>query len=176
MKIRRINLYGGACSGKSFTAAGLFYRLKGDKTKVELVSEYIKEMAYEGRKPISFDPLTIFAMQLRFEDTRLRYMPYIISDSPLMLQVFYSKKYKFLSWDKLYGLACDWESLYSSLNIFLDREGLEYQQEGRYETYAEAVENDHLMMDFLDDYDIPYKTIETLDFEGILAYVKENLS
>ncbi|MGL1255121.1 hypothetical protein ACSTLX_25685, partial [Vibrio parahaemolyticus] len=87
--------------------------------------------AYEGRKPESFDQLTIFALQLRLEDTRLRHMPYIITDSPLMMQTYYAKKYNFVSWPHLIGIAEDWEEQHPSLNIFLDREGIPYQKEGR---------------------------------------------
>jgi DNA replication protein DnaC len=52
-KIRRICLYGGPGSGKSKLACYLNYMLMD--YDIDLVSEYIKAWAYEGKIPESLD-------------------------------------------------------------------------------------------------------------------------
>ena len=60
----RICLYSGPGAGKSATAADIFAEFKRKNYSIELVAEYIKTWAYEGRKPESYDQTLIFANQL----------------------------------------------------------------------------------------------------------------
>jgi len=58
--VRRINLFGGPCSGKSTIASWLFSRLKEEDIDVEFVSEYIKGWTFIPRNCDSFDQLYVF--------------------------------------------------------------------------------------------------------------------
>ena len=58
-----INLFAGPGSGKSTTAAGLFYHLKTMNKKVEYVSEYAKDLIYENRFERLNDYLYMLAKQ-----------------------------------------------------------------------------------------------------------------
>jgi ATP:corrinoid adenosyltransferase len=60
-----INIFAGPCAGKSTTAAGLFYLMKVSGYNVELVTEYAKDMTWEGRHNILGDQLYILAKQNR---------------------------------------------------------------------------------------------------------------
>lgn len=62
--IRRINLFGGAGCGKSCLASKLFADLKAKNYKIELVQEWIKPWAYDGRFPKSWDQFYVFAQGL----------------------------------------------------------------------------------------------------------------
>ena len=61
MKI--INLIGAPGSGKSTTAAGIFYNLKMKGIKCELLTEYAKDRVWEENFMALNDQLYIFAKQ-----------------------------------------------------------------------------------------------------------------
>jgi ATP:corrinoid adenosyltransferase len=50
-----INLWAGPGAGKSTTASGLFYLMKTADMQVELVTEYAKDMTWEGRHEVLQD-------------------------------------------------------------------------------------------------------------------------
>src|SRR4051812_15213434 len=83
-----INLWGGPGCGKSTTAAGLFHRLKIHHESVELVTEYAKDLCWEGRKP-PFDALSILAEQAKRQRRLAGKVRFIITDSPLPLPIIY---------------------------------------------------------------------------------------
>ena len=157
----RINLYAGPGAGKSTTAALVFGKLKLLGCSVELVNEYIKAWAYEKRKLESFDQVYIFAKQQRLEDRVLRAgVTMIVSDSPLYLQCMYARKYGSTGWQELCQLAKKFDEQYSALNIFLKRHDGQYDHSGRYQNYEEAVKVDQEILQFLNDYSIPFVTAE----------------
>jgi hypothetical protein len=139
-KIRRINLFGGPGVGKSTISAYLFYDLKMDNKHVELVQEYVKGWAYEGRVPIGWDQLHLFTEQLRREELLLRNgVDLIISDSPIFLAACYGKKNRVPVWRHLLKLAACYEAKYPSFNVFLKRGANQfYEALGRYQTEEEA--------------------------------------
>ena len=85
-----INLWAGPGAGKSTTAAGLFHRMKSAGKRVELVTEFAKDLTWEHGWRID-NQLLIFAEQ----DQRLRRLKgqvdYAITDSPLPLSLIYAK-------------------------------------------------------------------------------------
>lgn len=173
----RINLISSSGSGKSTVAAGLYAYLKKSGFEVELVREVIKDWAYECRFPQEYDQLMIFASQLHAEDKMLRYgIPNIITDSPLFMQCFYAKNYKFPCWKQLFQIAKKFEKNHPSFNIWLDRTGVPFNPNGRYEKKREEAEKlDGLMMDFMGevlDNMVVYKTVET---EKWFAKIAQNL-
>lgn len=90
-----VNLYGSSGSGKSTTAMGLTYFLKLKGYKVEYVTEYAKDLVNEGSQHKLKYQLSIFSEQLRKVHILLdKGLDFIITDSPLLLGVFYDKKYK----------------------------------------------------------------------------------
>lgn len=180
-KIRRIQVIGGPGSGKSVIAARLFGELSivVDNQKlpvynVEHVTEYIKDWAYQGRFPTSFDQFYIFAKQMNREDVRLQHRQHIITDCPLLTCVAYSRIYKFSWAEKLGELAMMFEESYPSATILLDRTGIPYDQGGRYQDIESAQEVDQVLSDVVHQYSRPgsvYK-MPTADFNGILSLVK----
>ena len=136
----RINLYGGPCAGKSTTAAWLFSELKGLHYSVELVGEYVKNWAYQNRRVNYFDQIYLFGKQMQYEYGFLSHgVDHIVTDSPVFLSYCYSKKY--LSSKvahPLKELAAHYDEEHPCVNIFLDRSGKPYKQEGRYQTEEEA--------------------------------------
>ena len=83
-----INLFAGAGSGKSTTASGLFFLMKIHGYKVELVTEYAKELCYEGRLR-DVQQRLILEEQYNRQNRLKGKVDYIITDSPLLLSAVY---------------------------------------------------------------------------------------
>jgi hypothetical protein len=67
-----INLFGAANSGKSTTAAGLYYSMKLKHLHCELVREYVKNWCYEDRAPSKWDQPYIGNKQMKYESLLYR--------------------------------------------------------------------------------------------------------
>lgn len=89
MKI--INLFGGPGCGKSTTAAGLFYRMKHAGIRVELVTEYAKDIVWADRHKELDDQLYITAKQYHRLFLLKEKVHYCITDSPLLLSLIYNR-------------------------------------------------------------------------------------
>lgn len=172
----RINLWAGPGAGKSTIAPALFSQLKQNGYNIELTSEYIKRWAYEGRKTQSFDQLYICAKQLNAEDVVLRNgVEHIITDSPVPMQCYYATKYNFVCTQELINIAKSFEQLHPSINIFLDRGDIPYQQNGRYENYEQALEVDKKMYQFMQEITGQNTVFKTKDFSGIYNFIIERI-
>ncbi len=134
-----INLYGGPGTGKSTTAAGLFYQMKSRGYKVELVSEYAKDLTYDKRHNILKNQEYVFAKQLAKLRRLKGHVDYVITDSPLLMQLNYiSDDYDL---PILKQLIVDAHDLFDNVEIFLERnlEHHGYQEYGRNQTVQEAM-------------------------------------
>lgn len=174
-KVRRINFLGGAGVGKSTMASIIYSKMKRDDQPVELIREYVKDWAYEGRKINPYDQVYFFAKQLKKEYVVLNSgMKYIVSDSPLPLQIVYAKKIG-LSDDTVNGLVkinTDFEKEFPSFNIFLDRGDKTYNEEGRFETKEQAIDIDNLIKKLMDDWNYMYVEFKWDDTEGVMKYIE----
>lgn len=84
-----INLFGPPSSGKSTVAAGLFFLMKINKMRVELVNEFAKELVLEGRESIFGEQNYIFAEQVRRQQRLRGGYDFAVTDSPILLPLFY---------------------------------------------------------------------------------------
>ncbi len=177
-KIRRINLLGGPGVSKSTTAAFIFTNLKRRiasgslDIQVELVTEYVKQWAWEGRKPTGLDQWYLFASQCRAEEIVLRNdVDLVISDSPLTLNCCYAKKNNVPGWENLFDLAKIFESKYPSINILLQRKDRKYISRGRFENKEQA----QLMDLFIEEnVGVPLLKIDYEDSVGIMNAIQQN--
>lgn len=121
-KIRRVGIVAGPGYGKSTLAAELFAHAKHHQAttdnSVELVTEFVKPWAHEGRKPTGFDQYFISASQMRAEEIPLRNgVDFIITDSPLVLGEYYAPPHIRAA---VRAANEAFEDQYPSLNLFLD--------------------------------------------------------
>ena len=132
-----INLYGSSGSGKSTSAAGLAYALKIEGFKVEIVTEYAKELCILNTEHLLENQTWVFANQYQ----KMRYLSeeldFVITDSPLYLNIFYSLKYKYTFNDQLYPLIKEVSNSFSNINIFLERHH-SWDQYARIQTEQES--------------------------------------
>ena len=157
-----INLYGGPCSGKSTTASSLFARMKKDGYKVELVTEYAKELVYEEA---SLDnQLKISGEQYERVRRLQGKVDYIITDSPILLGGLYCPRLYRVS---LSLVLMQIHSEMDTLDIFLNRSD-RYDTYGRTQTHEEARVKDEEIKSI----GIPFIEIDKYDVDTILGYLK----
>ena len=144
-----INVFGGPGSGKSTTAAGVFYHMKCAGVEVELVQEYAKDMVWEGRHNILEDQIYIFAKQQR-RIARLKNhgLQWVVTDSPIPLGLCYTKPED--QSDAFQDLVMQVFNSYDNHNFYLSR-NVQYNPIGRNQkTEQEAVQVDdkvkHMLM------------------------------
>lgn len=131
-----INFFGGPGVGKSTTAAGLFYEMKKRGMSVEYVQEYCKSWVYEGRNMFTEQDY-IFAKQNNRLRTLVGKVQYAITDSPIVMGLFYMP-IRFPT--SLQPLIEETFHTYTNINILLNRVDTQsYQTEGRNETIEESI-------------------------------------
>lgn len=157
-----INLFGGPGSGKSTTAAGLFYEMKTRGYKVELVTEFAKDLVYQESYFRLKDQLMILARQHHKLWVLKDKVDYAIVDSPLLLSQHYFQDNGDYDEKLFKDFVLNTYNRYNNLNILLERNIDEqpYQEYGRSQTLDEAVEIDKSIKKILHDTNSEYKTID----------------
>lgn len=149
-----INLFGGPGSGKSTTAAGLFYEMKMANLKVELVNEYAKELYYS-------DVLHIYTptrQELLFTEQSFRIarlkdkVDYAIIDSPLPLSLVYGNRKP--TSEAFFNLVMQTYFEYNNINFFIARPDA-FENGGRLQDLGQSIEIDRNILAVLDKYEIP---------------------
>lgn len=180
-RIRRINFFAGPGASKSTNAALLFAKLKTNTVndaplKVELIQEYIKSWAYQGRKVRSWDQCYTFMKQLRREYIPLSNgVDIIVSDSPLFLNCAYAQKYQTPGWEQLFQIAEKFETEYPSLNIFVVRGDRKYVASGRYETEDQAKAMDEEIRQMLIANGVSFYSVSYADNDKMYFLAMQNI-
>lgn len=131
-----INLIGAPGAGKSTLAAELFGWMKREGYSVELVSEFAKELVWEQREETMKNEIYLFAKQHHRMFRLKGKVDFIITDRPLILSIFYNRKYgdRFEDFDSLVQHEV---RKFNNINIFLLRDK-PYKEEGRLQTKEES--------------------------------------
>src|ERR1700751_2169041 len=88
-----VNILGGSGIGKSTTAALVYGELKLRYQVCELVREFVKQWAWEGRKVGPFGQSIIYGQQVERESSLYGKVDFIVTDSPLILCPVYQQHY-----------------------------------------------------------------------------------
>ena len=173
-----VNLVAGPGSGKSTIMAGIFHRLKVLGVDAEMVTEFAKELVWEGRKDTMKDELYIFAKQAHRLFRVNGQVEVIVTDRPLILTVYYNNKYGQKS-KNLDELVKETFCEYNNLNYFLNRKS-EYNPNGRNQTEEEADEIAKGLKDIMIDNKYNFKELDAdskavdLIIDDILNILKNN--
>ncbi|EFX61475.1 hypothetical protein DAPPUDRAFT_121761 [Daphnia pulex] len=140
-----INLYGAPGVGKTTNAARIFIHLKELGLNVELLDEAAKIPAWEDRIITDFDQFILFGIQSEKEIRLLDKVDYIVTDSPVGLNGFYTMKYHSPELSTCVNHMT--QTYYSMLetkghvihNLLLNRTKL-YNASGRFQTEEESNE------------------------------------
>lgn len=176
-----INLLGGPGISKSTNAALIYGQMKKAGLKVELVREWVKGMAWQGKVPTDIDQVYIFGKQCKLESELYGKVDWIVTDSPLILNAFYELYYtkniedcviqeaaiKFLKKVEKKGVK---------FHNFVLRRTKPYKKEGRFQTEKEANEIDLQIVKYLMDNNIHHTVIEEDDDNKAQAIVNKVLS
>lgn len=164
-----INLLGGSGLGKSTCAAALFSEMKMQGYHVELVTEFVKNWAWQGRVPSGYDQVYLFGKQAQSESRLYGKVDFIVTDSPLLLSGFYEQLHlkreivlpsikNFLSYAKDNNIV--------HKNFVLTRHK-PFDPRGRFETEQQAKQVDLDLRKWLDSLNIDYETISCDDRERV---------
>lgn len=174
-----INLFCGPGGGKSTNAAYLFYLLKTDGENAELVREYVKDWAWQQRKISTYDQIYFLGKQTHCESMLYGKVDWIVTDSPVMMNLYYAAKYCTLSLSEgvraatlsFYQQAA--EDGYKHVHVFLKR-NKPYSNEGRYQTESEAIEIDNEIRNLLKSLKVPIIECATdeADLRKVLNKIK----
>lgn len=146
-----INLFGGPGSGKSTVQAGLFYTMKENHLRVEMVMEVAKDIVYSKTTHLlTENQIAIFAEQNRRQVILQDKVDWAITDCPLLLNSIYGTN----ELHSYHEFVIDTFCSYDNINIFLDRPHL-YSKEGRVQDLTQAKEVDGKILDLLHKNDIP---------------------
>jgi hypothetical protein len=143
MKTTIINVYGGPGASKSTSAAYLYYLLKIQQANVELVREYVKDWAWEGRAFGAYDEIYFLGKQVRHESMLFGKVDYIVTDAPVYMTAYYASIYCSLTLSK--GVLGEAQAFYQQvaedghqhLHIMLNRIR-PYDPAGRYQNESQA--------------------------------------
>jgi len=139
-----INLVGGPGSGKSTTAAGLFFLMKIRGLRCELVTEYAKELSYDKNWSDLKRQLHVLAEQERRQRRLVDVVDFIVTDSPLITGIAYVSDPR-----DHYAVEQSARSLFASyknINFAIDRVK-PYADYGRNQTEDEAKAIDRLLLE-----------------------------
>lgn len=158
--MKTINFFGGPGVGKSTIAAGLFYAMKAQGMQAELVTEYAKDVTWEGRHQLLNDQLYLLAKQNRRLARLLDHkVDYAITDSPLLLGAAYTRLGESKS-EHMVPLIFEFFNSYDNINIVIERDPSFYVQVGRSQTLDQASVIDNVVLAMLAEFNIPYTTIK----------------
>ena len=148
-----INFYAGASAGKTTCAWLVAGELKKRNIVTEYVSEYAKELAWDGRRDLLDGSFNNQLKILNEQNNRIQRLigkvDVIVTDSPILLGYMYAKERK----DELLSIAKSHYESNNNFNLFIKR-GEHYEQEGRLHTLQESIEVDNNTLKFLKDNEI----------------------
>jgi hypothetical protein len=157
--VKVINFFGGPGAGKSTAAAGLFYEMKKRWMRVELVSEFAKELVWSGSSHLLSHQNYVFAEQEHRLNRLIGQVDIAVTDSPLLLSAFYAPEHYAQSFKHS---VFDFFDTYENINILV-RRSHEYSGAGRLQNMVEADSIANGMEDFLMSNGVPYYLITASD-------------
>lgn len=150
-----LNLFGGPGISKSTMAAGIFAKLKWNKIHSELINEYAKELVWESSFNKLKNQVYVFAKQHNKQYTLNGKVNVIITDSPLVLTIYYDKN----NTSYLEELAISEFNKYNNFNILLNRV-VDYDSNGRMQTLEQSMLIDIEIKELLDKHNIEYTILD----------------
>lgn len=153
-----INGYGGPGAGKSTACLEITAALKKEGYNAEYVQEYAKELVYEkDMEMLDGSPehqYEILKEQTRSMDRLYDQVDFIVSDSPVMLNIIYNKQLT----PEYESLVNELQGEYINYSFFMERDASNFEEEGRIHNLTESIEKDNEIKDMLQKNEIKYKT------------------
>lgn len=106
-------------SGKSTTAAYLFSELKARGFEAELVTEVAKDLVWDENFKKLSNQIYVFGAQLYKIERLIGKVKYIITDSPILMQIGYYKERQLPAPKAFKKLCLAYNKRYRNINIWL---------------------------------------------------------
>lgn len=150
--------------GKSVVAAEIFVQMKLMNLKVELCTEYAKDLVYENRNETIKDQIYIFGKMQHKLNTLQRTVDYAIVDSPLLLNLVYKDRTQdmdHISSSAFKEMIIQVYHQFNNINICLcrDNDNNFYQQYGRIQNLNESIGIDGEIKQYLENCNLPYYSV-----------------
>lgn len=155
MKTLIVNHFGGPGSGKSTLATGVFSKLKNYGYNAEYVNEHAKQLVWEGNQKTLANQIYVTAAQYHKEWMLYDQVDVVITDSPIILGLFYWKNDDKKIYKAFHDLTLSLFKQQNQFNVFIERVK-PYNPKGRNETLEQAIEIDEKIKTFLNKNKIPY--------------------
>lgn len=152
-----LNMFGGPSAGKSVAAMELTANLKRAGYAAEYVPEVAKDLIHEDTTVLYRYQDWISAEQNRRQGRLVGQYEYVVTDSPLLLGIFYCPPNYYPSFKQLI-LEKFWS--YTNINFYLNRVGA-YDPNGRYQDEAGAMQLDLQIKSYLKNEGIPITQIRS---------------
>lgn len=159
-----INLFAGPGAGKTTCAWEIAEKLKKLGYVTEYVSEYAKELVWDGRTDMLDGSLknqmVLLYEQKRRIDRLIGKVDFVVTDSPVLL----SAAYIATPTPSFNNLCCSIFNNYNNFSIFIERSDA-YEKEGRIHTEEESKNLDKKIKSLLEENEIYYGTYrhDTID-------------
>ena len=133
-----INFFAGPGAGKSTLSAGLFHEMKLKGINVELVTEFAKDLTWEGHMDDLRNPMYVTGTQLRRMQRLVGQVDYIITDSPILVACLYIHPKLRTPFEEI---LVHYHNQFNNINFLVERVK-NYQPKGRNQTYEDALKLD----------------------------------
>lgn len=176
MKTTVINLFAGPSTGKTTLATRLFSELNISKPFGEpsLLLEYAKELIYQGRFDLLDDQPHVTGEQCRRLSIYIDNVDIVITDSPILLGLVYSKPHYLEETKKIIDSISD---RVENINFFIERMGKEFDPVGRIGNISDAIKKDQEIKEMLAASGTPYHTIQNqFDIASVIAKISEKIT
>lgn len=161
-------MFAGPGAGKSTIAAHAYAKLKWRGVDVELVTEYAKDLVWEGRSQALDNQIYVFGKQLQRLNILVGQVDVIVTDSPLLLSCIYKTENLSQSFD---SVVLDVFNDFNNINYFIERRN-PYNPKGRLQTAEEAKIKNNEIKTFLESNNIQFDNILG-NIDGVDAIVSD---
>lgn len=152
-----VNMLAGPGAGKTTCAWEIAAELKKHGIVTEYVSEYAKELVWDGKNEFLDGSLEhqkiLLKEQLRRIDRLIGKVDVIVTDSPILLNPIYLKEQD-AEYEKL---VMQRFNQYNNINVFVQRNQDVFEQEGRIHNLQQSRDIDNRILGFMDRFNVEYK-------------------
>ncbi len=170
-----INIIGGPGAGKSTTYCMLYARLKIAGFLIEQVPERAKKLVWAKKFEALDDQYHVTTGQ--YEDLMNVYgsVTLTITDGSLLHGLYYNRynPTNVSNVEKTEIRILELYHKFNNINIFLKRGSFRYEQVGRIQTEAEAIDADNKLKDALRKHNIPFVEYDCDNWDDMVAMITD---